>query len=333
MSYNTIKINLKLISCLTIYFIFNGNLFGQDLLSIIDLNRVANLLNFPKSELLITDYLSQEKFIYTKKNTSEENSGRIPPVDPKSIYQSYLITSKTPNAFLPIIITLSKPDAYLTPRVKEIVAGLNLYASNQLTLGGDYPYGDFKLPGASHASMFWEEIRVPAHSKQVIDPGDTWTRLDEYPTTHPANVSIIKDATCEVDVRITQYAYFYFSEKMVKLPGAENYFAAFNEDPEDDPKGYAVFDFLKGLNQIVLTSPMMNPYRKTPIPPIPVPEPPKEESVKPTENPAASQLSSTSLPQPPSSEDSSKNLKMLALILLALATLAAIIFKIRKKRN
>ncbi len=310
-----------------------GISLGQDPESIIDLDQVADLLKFPRSELVITNYLDQEKFIYTKKTSSEDQRGQLPPVDPTSIYQSYWIASKTPNAFLPIIVTLSKRDAYLTPKVKEIIKALSAHAVAQRSKGVDYPYGNFELQGASRAAMFWEEIRVPAFLKKTIEPGDNWTRQDEYPKFRPANVSITTDALSEVDVRITQYACLYFSDKLVKLPGGENYFAAFNEDPEDDPKGYAVFDFLKGLNQIVLTSPMMNPYRKTPVPLILVPELPKEEPVKPTENPAASQLSSTSLPHPSIPETSSKTLKILALILVALATLTVIIFKIRTKRN
>ena len=110
---------LKLGLCWAVYLMLPTTSLAQDPTNVIDLNRVANLLKFPRSELVIIDYLDQERFIYTKKNISEENSGRMPPVDPASIYQSYWITSKTPNALLPIIVTLSKPDAYLTPKVKK----------------------------------------------------------------------------------------------------------------------------------------------------------------------------------------------------------------------
>jgi hypothetical protein len=56
--------------------------------------------------------------------------------------------------------------------------------------------------GASHASIYLKDIRIPADIKYVIEPGDTWTRLDEYPTSHSAIVSIVRDASREVDVRI-----------------------------------------------------------------------------------------------------------------------------------
>jgi hypothetical protein len=313
--------------------LFIGKLLGQDPRSLIELDQVADLLKFPRSELVITDYIKTSKFIYTKKNSSEENNGRMPPVNPESIYQSYKIESKTENAFLPIIITLSKRDAFLTPEVKKIIADYNEYASTKRARDAHFAYGDFKLMGASHASIYLKDIRIPADIKHVIEPGDTWTRLDEYPTSHSAIVSIVRDASSEVDVRIAQYTCLTYPNELVKVAGGGEYFAAFNDDAEDDPIEHPLLNIFKGLNQIVLTSPMMNPYRTTPIPPLPLPEPPKEEPVKPTENPAASQLSSTSLPQPSNLEDSSRTLKILVLILLALATFAAIIFKIRMKRN
>lgn len=80
--------------CLAAYLLLFGTLLGQDSRNVIDLDRVADLLKFPRSELVITDYLDQEKFIYTKKTSTEDQRGRMPPVDPSSIYQSYWIASK-----------------------------------------------------------------------------------------------------------------------------------------------------------------------------------------------------------------------------------------------
>ena len=322
----------KLSLCWAVYLMLLGTLLGQDPASVIDLDRVADLLKFPRSELLITDYLDQEKFIYTKKNVSEENSGRMPPVDPASIYQSYWIASKTPNALLPIIVTLSRRDAYLTPKVKKMIEEFNAYAATQHVQGGHSSFGDFESPGASQASIFHEEIRIPAHSDQIIEPGDTWTRLDEYPTSHPATVSIVRDASSEVDVRIAQYAELYYPDNLVKVPGGEDYFAAFNDDPEDNPKESPIFTIFKGLNQIVLTSPIMNPYRKTPVPPVFAPEPPKEEAGRPAENPLAPQEAPAPPPPPKNETGSPSTPKILAFVLLALGVLAVIVFKIRRNR-
>jgi hypothetical protein len=276
--------------------------------------------------------LDQEKFIYTKKTSTEDQRGRLPPVDPESIYQSYWIASKTPNALLPIIVTLSKPDAYLTPKVKKIIEELKAYAATQRSQGVHSPFGDFGLPEASQASIFHEEIRVPAHSRQIIEPGDTWTRLDEYPKFHPATASIVRDASSEVDVRIAQYAELYYPDNLVKVPGGEEYFAAFNDDPEDNPKESPIFSIFKGLNQIVLTSPIMNPYRKTPVPPVFAPESPKEEAGKPAENPPAPQEAPAPPPPPKNETGSPSTPKILAFVLLALGVLATIVFKIRRNR-
>ena len=320
------KPSSKSILCFAVYLPLFGTSLGQDPASVIDLDRVADLLNFPRSELVITDYTAQEKFIYTKKDVVEEGRGQMPPVDPASIYQSYWISSKTPNAFLPIIVTLSKPDAYLTKKVKKIIDGLKEYAAQH----SDYAYRDFGVPESSHASIFWEEIRIPAYVKKVIAPGDTWTRIDEYPKFHPATASIVRDASSEVDVRIAQYAELYYPDNLVKVPGGEDYFAAFNDDPEDNPKESPIFTIFKGLNQIVLTSPIMNPYRKTPVPPVFAPEPPKEEAGKPAENPLAPQEAP---PPPPKNEMGSPSApKILAFVLLALGVLAVIVFKIRRNR-
>jgi hypothetical protein len=313
----------------TVYLLLFETLFGQAPSIVIDLDRVADLLKFPRSELVITDYTSQEKFIYTKKNVVEENSGRMPPVDPASILQSYWISSKTPNAFLPIIFTLSKPDAYLTTKVKKTIDALKEYAAQQ----SDYAYKDFGVKEASHASLFWEEIRVPAYDKIVIEPGDTWTRQDEYPKYHPANVSIVRDALSEVDVRIAQYDRLYYPNKLIKLPGGEEYFAAFNEDLEDNPKPHPVPIAFNGLNQIVLTSPIMNPYRETPVPPIRQPEPPKQQADKSAVNPPASQPPAPAPPPPLATIVRSSHAPItLALVLLALAVLAIIVFRFNKKQ-
>jgi hypothetical protein len=103
-----VKFTSKWSLCLVCYVLLFGISLGQDLRSVIDLDQVADLLNFPRSELVMKNYLDQEKLIYTKKTSTEEQRGQMPPVDPKSIYESYWILSKTPNAFLHIIITLSK---------------------------------------------------------------------------------------------------------------------------------------------------------------------------------------------------------------------------------
>jgi hypothetical protein len=100
-----------------------------------------------------------------------------------------------------------------------------------------------------------------------------------------AAVSIVRDASSEVDVRIAQYTSLYDPDILVKVPGGEEYFAAFNEDHEDDPKESPILTIFKGLNQIVLTSPIMNPYRKTPVPLAHAAEPLKEEVKKPVETP------------------------------------------------
>ena len=57
----------KLSLCWAVYLMLLGTSLGQDSKNVIDLDRVADLLKFPRSELVITDYLDQEKFIYTKK--------------------------------------------------------------------------------------------------------------------------------------------------------------------------------------------------------------------------------------------------------------------------
>lgn len=323
----------KLGLCSAVYLMLFGTSMGQDPKNVIDLDRVADLLKFPRSELVITDYLDQEKFIYTKKTSTEDQRGRMPPVDPASIYQSYWISSKTPNALLPIIVTLSKRDAYLTPEVKKIIEDYSAYAATQRAQGGHSHFGDFELPGASHASIYWKDIRVPAHSRQIIEPGDTWTRLDEYPKFHPAIVSIVRDASSEVDVRIAQYACLYYPDNLVKVPGGEEYFAAFNDDPEDNPKETPLFSIFKGLNQIVLTSPIMNPYRKTPVPPIRAPEPPEEEAAQPAENPPAPQEAPAPPPQPANETGSPSTPKILVFVLLALGAFVAILIKCRRKRR
>ena len=323
------SIHLRFNLFFIVSFLLFGTSSGQLPSSIIDLDRIADLLKFPRSELAIVDYTAQEKFIYTKKTPSEEGRGSMPPEDPTTILQSYWISSKTPNAFLPIIITLSKPDAYLTKRTKEMIAGWKRYAAEH----SDYAYKDFGVQEASHASLFWEEIRVPAYDKIVIDPGDTWTRQDEYPKYHPANVSIVRDALSEVDVRIAQYDRLYRSNKLIKLPGGEEYFAAFNEDLEDNPKPHPVPIAFNGLNQIVLTSPIMNPYRKTPVPPIRPPDPPKEQAGNSVANPPASQPAAPAPPLPPATiVRSSRAPITLALVLLALAVLAIAVLKLNKKQ-
>lgn len=257
------KLISKLSLSLILYILPWGTLSSQTVKSAIDLDQIADLLKFPRSELLIVNYLDKEKFIYTKRDINEENSGRMPPVDPESIYKSYWIASKTPNAFLPIVVTIFKANAYLTPKVKEMIDGVNAYAATQRSQGGHFSYGDIEIPGTSYATIFWEEIRVPAHSNAVIKPGDTWSKPDQYPKFHPASVSIVRDISSGVDIRIAQYACLYYPDKLIKLPGGEDYFSAFNDDPADNPETHSLINMFKGLNEIVLNSPIMTTYRKS----------------------------------------------------------------------
>lgn len=317
--------------CLATYLLLFGTTLGQDLRNVIDLERVADLLKFPKSELIITDYLDQEKFIYTKKTSTEDQRGLMPPVAPASIYQSYWIASKTPNALLPIIVTISKRDAYVTPYVDNFIAEASRLPESPVSEKGRLPFGKFDLTGTSSAILYIEQMRVPAHSKIVIEPGDTWTRPDEYPKFHLATISIVRDATSEVDVRIAHYASLYYPDSLVKVPGGEEYFAVFNDDPEDNPKESPILDIFKGLNQIVLTSPIMNPYRKTPVPPARAPGPPEEEAAKPAEKTPDHKAASD--PPTPSTTEGGPltTLFTLSIVLLALGVLAAILKKYRKK--
>lgn len=311
----------------TIYIILLGTSLGQQLGSQIDLDRIAAGMKFPRSELIITNYTTQEKFIYTKKTPSEENRDLLPPVDPAHIYQSFWISSNTPNTFLPIVVTISKPDAYFTQKVRKMVDGLNEYAAQH----SDYAYGDFAIPEASHAPMFWEEIRIPAYMKKVIEPSDTWTRNDEYPKYHPANVSIVRDAIGAVDVRIAKYVCLHEPHKLIKLPGGEEYFAAFNDDPADDPKESPLLSIFKGLNQIVLSSPVMGSYRKMSVPSIATQVLPVDETGKATAGPPAPPQAPVKTIQPVDTATSPNTPKVLVLILLALVVLAAMFLKFPKK--
>ena len=321
------KLISKLSLGLILYSLPYGTVFSQTPKSAINLDQIADLLKFPRSELLILDYLDQEKFIYTKKDINEENSGRMPPVDPESIYKSYRITSKTPNAFLPIVVTISKADAYLTPKVKKVIEGLNAYAATQRMQGGHFYYGDFEMPGASYATIFCEEIRVPAHSNLVIEVGDTWSRPDQYPKFHPANVSIVRDVSSGVDVRIAQYACLYYPNKLIKLSGAEDYFASFNDDPADNPEKESLINMFKGLNEIVLNSPIMTTYRKSQT--ASQPQPTGAEVTAPTKDSSA---------PPKKSKDTAGSLqapKVAALVMLVLvitASITLILIKAKRKK-
>jgi hypothetical protein len=177
--------------------------------------------------------------------------------------------------------------------------------------------------------LFLEEIRVPAYLKVIIEPGDTWTRQSEYPTFHPAYVSTVRDAASEVDVRITKYLHLFHPDKLVKIPGAEEYFAAFNEDTKDNPEETPLFRIFKGLNEIVLTSPIMDPYRQMLAPPTKVPELPEEgviKSAKASESVPQQQPAEVTEPQP----EESRWLWLIGMIAL-LTALALILRKFLKK--
>lgn len=319
------KLISKLSLGLNLCVLLSGTLLSQTPDSAINLDEIADLLKFPRSELLLIDYLDKEKFIYTKKDINEENNGRMPPVDPESIYESYWITSKTANGFLPIVVTISKANAYLTPKVKEMIEGLNKYAATQRSQGGHFLYGDIEIPGTSYATIFWEEIRVPAHSTSAVEPSDTWSKPDQYPKFHPANVSIVRDASSGVDIRIAQYACLYYPDKLIKLPGAEGYFATFNDDPADDLEKKSLVNMFKGLNKIVINSPIMNTYRKSP--PVDPTQPTQAELIAPIEDPSAPPKKSKGI------AGSLNAPKIVVLVLLVLAIIAGVFLKIRQKNT
>jgi hypothetical protein len=254
----TIKLFRMLCASSWIFLIFIQRAASQNTREVLDLEKIALIFDFPRSELTITNYLNKEVFIYTKKDSIEEQEGTLPPVNPKSIYQCYLISSKTPNAFLPITITVSKRDAYITPYVEKFIAEISTLPDLPISQQGRLPFGKFDLSGASSAILYREEIRVPAHPKQIIKKGDTWTKLDEYPKYHPAAVSIIQDSSSGVDIRIAVYECLYDSEPLVKVPGGEKYFAAFDtseaypkEPPKEPRKEVPILRIFKGRFQVV----------------------------------------------------------------------------------
>jgi hypothetical protein len=50
-----------------IYLVFIQRAASQNTSEVLDLERIAMIFDFPRSELTITNYLNKEVFIYTKK--------------------------------------------------------------------------------------------------------------------------------------------------------------------------------------------------------------------------------------------------------------------------
>jgi hypothetical protein len=250
-----------------------------------------------------------------------------------------LISSKTPNAFLPITITVSKRDAYITPYVEKFIAEISTLPDLPVSQQGRLPFGKFDLSGASSAILYHEEIRVPAHPKQIIKPGDTWTKLDEYPKYHPAAVSIIQDSLSGVDIRIAVYECLYDSEPLVKVPGGEKYFAAFDTseaDPKEPPreprKEVPILRIFKGLNQIVLTSPIMEPYRSNPVARPSIQDQLQEESAKSV--PVSPGSQNLPIPSPANTGIGSKwSLPIWVYLLLCLVGAGSVLAWLRKSRG
>jgi hypothetical protein len=316
--------------CFVVSSLLRGFAFGEESSGMLDFNQLAKVLKFPRDQLVISDYLEIEKAAYTKRTASENERNQAPPVDANSIYESYLITSKTKNTFLPIVITLSKPDAYLTPKVKKLVADYESYAEAQRTKGEFFTFGKFDLLGSFNGTLFHEEIRVIADLSEISEPEDKSTWIGKYVTKIPAIVSIGRENSTKVDIRITQQTCFSHPDQLIKIDAGENYFAIFNDDPNDHPDETSILNIFKGLNQVVLSSPIMKSYRTGPAIPI-IPIVPEDESAKALPAPSESQNMAISL-QAVEGDNPKRNPPIWIYLLLLLGCGGAVVAWLRRNR-
>ncbi len=145
----------------------------------IDVRVLANLLGYPKSEMVITDVTAQEKEIYSRLTLREEQDNLKPPVDFSRILASYRITGKPPYSFYPILITIATEGAFLSEEFKDLLDKVSAHPlSERLSSGygylGPVDYGD-----AGKGGIMLHEFRVPSPIKEMTYPSQKMGTVSE----------------------------------------------------------------------------------------------------------------------------------------------------------
>ena len=272
---------------LNTFFCFGVILFDcyGDSLSFIK-NAVAEAMQFPSEQLIIVNYLSEEKKAYSspiQRELHRENFGD--PLIPKDwkplintdyLYEACLVTGVNVLSFHPIVITVAKRNTYSYPKVQEIIEVLNGLPELPMSQKGRLPFGNFQLEGAINAELFIEEVRHPSTplsgretelGEKIYYPVPDFTLGTRGPTpeTSPSIVSLVQVANSDVDIRIAKYDGFYSSDNLVKIPGGEQYYEMFHEEEDDyfpigSPRKAGLQVLFRKLNMNIITSPVIAKY-------------------------------------------------------------------------
>ena len=214
-----------------------------------DVEEIGRILGYPGAELVITDVTAQERRIYSLQSASEEEKGIAPPIGPEQIRSAYRITGRTPESFLPILITIADEGTFLGSEVREILDQLAAVSRADLIKQNAGHLGPFELNDGSEGGLIFGKLRMPSPFEETEAPRHAMATITEV--SHPRN---------GIDIRVAMQ--FALDQEgnvdLVEMPGGERYYAYFRDlrGPFETPSpGTPAFDWLaafKGLNRVAL---------------------------------------------------------------------------------
>lgn len=208
----------------------------------VDLARIAAAFGFPVSELIIQNVLEEDR-----------------KVNGNTVLSAYRVSSKTPFAFYPVVITVAQEGTFVTNETKQLLTTLDSAPEGPISKGGRGPLGSLSLGNEMTGGLLIGEIRIPAR-RQPLD----------RPEVRMATFSVVNVHGKATDIRVAMLAAFSSGENLVKVPGGESYYQAFatpsGDKNYDEPLAKPQFD-LRGtfaaLTELVRKSPLVADAKDT----------------------------------------------------------------------
>ncbi len=175
----------------------------------VSLAALAAAFRFPVSELIT-------------QNVTEDDRK----VNGNAVVSTYQISSKTPFAFYPVLITVAREGTFITNETRQVLNRLDSEPEGLISKGGRGPLGNLPLGDDISGGLLIGEIRV-SPTRQPFD----------RPEMRMAVFSTANIPSKQLDIRIAMLAAFQGGKDLIMVPGGESYYQAFS-DPSDD-KNYA----------------------------------------------------------------------------------------------
>lgn len=224
-----------------------SNLVGLALGDMPSLSEISKIVGYPADMLEVNDVTSSERKIYSLQTTVERQRGTVAPINPDSILFAYRITSKIPDSFYPILVTItsagtliSPEGGFVEPRIELFIKGMSKIPEGPLDEGGRGHFGLLDVPGFGHGGIAFGRVRTPSRIMAMESPGYSMGTIGFF-TVPEVKLDIRVAIMSVLDNRV---------QILAPMKNAELYFSYFREPGGafDEPlPGGPKFQWVEGL--------------------------------------------------------------------------------------